>query len=91
MAENIIRDRVRIPPQNIEAEMALLGSVMLRPDCIYEIVDLVTPKTFYAERHAVIFEGMLDLFSKRRPIDLLSLSSALKEKNQLDQVVARLT
>lgn len=86
MAENIIRDRVRIPPQNIEAEMALLGSVMLRPDCIYEIVDLVTPKTFYAERHAVIFEGMLDLFSKRRPIDLLSLSSALKEKNQLDQV-----
>lgn len=86
MAENIIREKVRIPPQNIEAEMALLGSVMLRPDCIYEIVDIVTPKTFYAERHAVIFESMLDLFSKRRPIDLLSLSSVLKEKNQLEQV-----
>ncbi len=86
MADNIIREKVRIPPQNIEAEMALLGSIMLRPDSIYEIVDIVTPKTFYADRHAVIYDAMLDLFGKRRPIDLLSLSSHLKEKNQLDSV-----
>ncbi len=86
MAEHIIRDKVRIPPQNTEAEMALLGSIMLRPESIYEIIDLVTPKSFYAERHAIIFDTMLDLFTKRTPIDLLSLSSRLKEKNILDQM-----
>lgn len=86
MADNIIREKVRVPPQNIEAEMALLGSIMLRPDSIYEVIDIITPKSFYANRHAVIFEGMLDLFTKRTPIDLLSLSSRLKEKNHLDQV-----
>lgn len=86
MPENVIREKVRIPPQNIEAEMALLGSIMLRPDSIYEIVDLVTPKVFYAERHALIYDTMLDLFSKRTAIDLLSLSSRLKEKGQLDSV-----
>jgi replicative DNA helicase len=86
MPDNYIKEKVRIPPQNVEAEMALLGSIMLRPDSIYEVIDLVTPKTFYAERHGVIFDAMLDLFTKRTPIDLLSLSSRLKEKNQLDQV-----
>ncbi len=86
MSEHIIREKVRIPPQNTEAEMALLGSVMLRPDSIYEIIDFVTPKSFYAERHAIIYDSMLDLFTKRTPIDLLSLSSRLKEKNLLDQV-----
>lgn len=86
MADKIIRDKVRIPPQSIEAEMALLGSIMLRPEAIYEIVDLINTQSFYAEKHAIIFETMLELFSKRNPIDLLSLSSRLKEKGLLDQV-----
>ena len=86
IGDTLIREKVRIPPQSIEAEMALLGSVMLRSDAIYEIVDYVTQKSFYAERNAIIYEGMLDLFSKRTPIDLLSLSARLKEKNQLDQL-----
>ncbi len=66
--------------------MALLGSIMLRPDSIYEIIDVVSPGACYAERHAIIFEAMLDLFGKRTPIDLLSLSTRLKEKKLLDQV-----
>lgn len=86
IGDTLIREKVRIPPQSIEAEMALLGSVMLRSDAIYEIIDLVTPKTFYSERNAIIFDTMLELFAKRVPIDLLSLSGRLKEKNQLDQI-----
>lgn len=86
MSEAIIREKVRIPPQNVEAEMALLGSIMLRPDAIYEVIDFVDPKTFYAERHALIFEAMLDLFQKRTPIDLLSLSTHLKENGNLERV-----
>ncbi len=86
MPDTFIRDKVRIPPQSIEAEQALLGSVMLRPDAIYEIIDFITPKAFYAERHALVFDTMLELFTKRTPIDLLSLSSRLKEKSVLDQI-----
>jgi replicative DNA helicase len=86
MAVAISRDKLRIPPQSLEAEQALLGSIMLRPDAMYEFMDLIHPKSFYAEKHALIFETMLELFSKRDPIDLLSLSSRLKEKNILDSI-----
>ena len=78
--------KLRIPPHNLEAEMAMLGSIMLRPDCIYEIMDIVNPKCFYYEKHRTIFETMLELFSKRQPIDILSLSTRLKEKGLLERV-----
>ncbi|OHB00213.1 MAG: replicative DNA helicase [Candidatus Zambryskibacteria bacterium RIFCSPHIGHO2_12_FULL_43_12b] len=86
MAQNIIREKVRIPPQSLEAEMALLGSIMLRPEAIYEIMDIISPTSFYAEKHGIIYETMMELFGKRSPIDLLSLSSRLKEKKLLDQI-----
>ncbi|MHB0978025.1 MAG: replicative DNA helicase [Minisyncoccota bacterium] len=78
--------KLRIPPQSLEAEMALLGSIMLRPDSIYEIMDSITPKSFYFEKNRTIFETMLELFSKHQPIDILSLSSRLKEKELLERV-----
>ncbi len=78
--------KLRIPPQSLEAEMALLGSIMLRPDSIYEIMDSITPKSFYFEKNRTIFENMLELFSKHQPIDILSLSSRLKEKELLERV-----
>jgi len=77
---------LRIPPHSVEAEMALLGSVMLRPDAIYEIIDIVVPQSFYFEKHRLIFETMLELFGKHQPIDILSLSSRLKEKEQLERL-----
>lgn len=78
--------KIRVPPHNLEAEMALLGSVMLRPDAIYEIMDTVQPDSFYFEKHRLIYETMLELFSRREPIDILSLSSRLKEKDLLERV-----
>src|SRR3972149_45014 len=77
---------LRIPPHSLEAEMALLGSIMLRPDAIYEVLDIVTPNSFYFEKNRTIFENMLELFSKHQPIDILSLSSRLKEKELLERV-----
>ncbi|MEK7088383.1 MAG: replicative DNA helicase [Patescibacteria group bacterium] len=75
----------RIPPQNIDAERALLGSVMTRPDVIYDVVDIINGKSFYSERHKIIYETMLELFSKSQPIDLLSMASRLKEKELLER------
>lgn len=78
--------KIRVPPHNHEAEMALLGSIMLRPDAIYEIVDIVSPQSFYFEKHRAIFETMLELFQKHDPIDILSLTSRLKERELLERV-----
>ena len=77
---------LKIPPQNLEAEMALLGSVMLRPDALSEVMDTVHDRVFYAERNRLIWKAMLELSVKNIPIDLLSLSSRLKEKNELEAV-----
>ena len=81
-----VTNRLRIPPQNLESEMALLGSIMLRPEALYDIVDVVTADSFYSEKHRIIFDTMMELFTKHSPIDLLSVSSKLKEKGWLDQI-----
>ena len=80
------KTNLRIPPNNIEAEKALLGSIMLRPEVMYEVTDLAYPASFYSEKHRLIFETMLELFSKRNPTDLLTVSARLKEKNLLDEI-----
>lgn len=73
----------------MDAERALLGSIMLRSDAMYEIIDIVSPASFYAKKHRLIFEAMMDLFKKNNPIDLLSLSARLSEKNQIEEIGGR--
>lgn len=85
MNPNIKKPVTRIPPNNIDSERALLGSIMLRPEAIHEIMDIIKADAFYAEKHRIIFQSMGELFSKNEPIDLLTLSARLTEKNQLDQ------
>jgi len=77
---------LRIPPQNIDSEKALLGSIMLKPEAMHEIIDMVKPNSFYSEKHRIIYNSMLELFEKNEPIDILSLSSKLKEKKQFEQI-----
>src|SRR3989338_6886404 len=81
-----IQNRLRIPPQNLEAEMALLGSIMLRPEALHDIIDIVNAESFYSEKHRIVYDTMMELFGKRSPIDLLSISARLKEKGWLDQI-----
>jgi replicative DNA helicase len=86
MSQQIIKKTTtRIPPNNIDSERALLGSIMLRPEAIHEIMDIIKADAFYAEKHRIIFQSMGELFQKNEPIDLLTLSARLNEKNQLDQ------
>ena len=75
---------LRIPPQNTDSEKALLGSIMLRPEVFYDILDIISDDCFYSEKHRLVFGAMTDLFAKKEPIDLLTLSSLLKEQNQLE-------
>ncbi|MEK7178907.1 MAG: replicative DNA helicase [Patescibacteria group bacterium] len=80
---------IRIPPQSLDAEKALLGSVMLRPETMYDVLDIVSPDSFYSEKHRIIYRAMLELHEKKEPIDLLSLSARLDEKGQLSQIGGR--
>jgi replicative DNA helicase len=86
MATEIRKINIRIPPQNIESERALLGSIMLRPEALAEIMDILRPEAFYADKHKTIFEAMVHLYERREPIDLLTLSSKLKESVDLDRI-----
>ncbi len=76
---------LKIPPQNIEAEKALLGSVMIRGEVMHDIVDLVGESSFYSNQHKSIWGTLFELHSKGTPIDMLSVSARLKEKSLLDQ------
>ncbi len=80
------KQNFRIPPQSIDAEQAVLGSIMLRPGAIHEINDFIIPESFYASKHADIYRVMLELSGKGEPIDILSVSQKLKEHGLLDQV-----
>jgi len=76
----------RLPPQNIEAEQSVLGSLMLDKDAIIKISDILKPEDFYRGTHKIIFETMLELFEKNEPIDLLSVSNRLEEKEKLKEI-----
>jgi len=76
----------RLPPQNIEAEQSVLGSLMLGKDTIIRVADLLKPGDFYRQIHNIIFEVMLDLYEKSEPIDLLSLTSRLEDRKQIDEI-----
>ena len=77
-------EHLRVPPHSLEAEMSLLGSIMLDKDAIIKVADLVRPGDFYKEDHNFIYETILELYEKREPIDVLSLSNRIDEKKRLD-------
>lgn len=77
---------VRIPPHNAEAEQSVLGAIMIDPKSIDMVSDVIRPEDFYENKHGDIFEAMLELYVKREPIDLLSLSNKLKERKVLKNI-----
>lgn len=79
-------NHLRVPPQSVDSEKALLGAIMLKPDTLHELMDTISPESFYAEKHRTIFKAMVDLFTKGDPIDLLSLSTKLKDSKTIDQI-----
>ncbi|NBV77375.1 replicative DNA helicase [bacterium] len=77
---------VRVPPQDIDTEKALLGAVMLSQNAMYEVADVIRADAFYAGKHRTIFEAMLSLYEKGEPIDVVTVSGKLKERKLLKEV-----
>ncbi len=84
------KNNLKIPPQNNESEMAVLGSIMMSPDSLNEVLDIIIPEAFYSARHRLIFGAILKLFSDGKPIDLISVSEFLKANKNLDQAGGRI-
>ncbi len=77
---------IKIPPQDIEAEKSLLGSLMLDKEAITKIADTLRMEDLYKRSHQHIYQVIEDLFTKGDPIDLISVASKLKERNQLENI-----
>ena len=74
----------KLPPQNLDSEKSLLGAVLIDEEIMADISELVKPKDFYDKSHGVIYDGMLRLFERHKPVDLLTLTDELKRKKELD-------
>ncbi len=86
MSQNI---NDKLPPQNIEAEESLLGCLMIDKNAIFQVMDLVKKEDFYKEKHQDVYQAITDLCDKREPLDILSVSAKLKEKNKLKEIGGR--
>ena len=79
----------RVPPQNIDAEKSVLGSILLDRDALIEVSGWLLPTHFYDERHIAIYQTILELFESGLPIDLVTVSDSLKKKKMLSKIGGR--
>ena len=76
----------KIPPQNLEAEMSVLGSMLIEEEAISKAVELLDGSHFYKENHQKIFSAILELYEDGRGVDLITLSEKLKKENSLERI-----
>lgn len=76
----------KVPPQNIDAEMSLLGAILIDEEVLADASELVANKDFYDKRHRMIFSGMMRLYERHKPVDLLTLTDELKKKDEFDAI-----
>ncbi len=82
----VIPEGGRIPPHSVETEEIVLGQILLEANAIESVVNFLKPESFYREAHGKIYDAMLDLYKKNEPINILTVSDALKKKFLLDSI-----
>ncbi|MBU1041529.1 MAG: replicative DNA helicase [Proteobacteria bacterium] len=76
----------RVPPQNLEAEQAVLGGVFLRNSLFHSLVDLISADDFYSPAHRIIYRTFETLYSKNSPVDLITVGEHLTQTGKLESV-----
>lgn len=76
----------RIPPHSEEAEVSVLGSILIDREAIVDVAEFLKPEHFYRESNGLVYEAMLQLYEKREPIDVLTVKEQLKKMHALKQV-----
>ncbi|MCP4232161.1 MAG: replicative DNA helicase, partial [Aestuariibacter sp.] len=77
-------EKLKIPPHSIEAEQAVLGSMLIDPETWDKVTELVTDTEFYNRSHQIIFKAILDLLANSNPVDLITVSEVLEKNDQLE-------
>lgn len=84
---DIARELVKhVPPHSPEAEIAVLAGLVLRPQLMNSIGDMLTPDDFYMPPHKIIFQAFLDLYSRSAPITLVSTAELLRDQKKLEEI-----
>lgn len=76
----------RVPPQNIEAEQAVLGAMLIDKEAIAKTTEVLSADDFYREAHRVIFSAMLELYNKNEAVDMVTVTEILKRDNKLEDI-----
>lgn len=76
----------RLPPQNIEAEVSVLGGILLENEALNQVLEVLQTGDFYREAHRKIFSAMVQLYERNEPVDLITLAEILKKKDELEAV-----
>ncbi|MFA6431878.1 MAG: replicative DNA helicase [Candidatus Margulisiibacteriota bacterium] len=76
----------KIPPQNLQAEQSVLGSMLIDKNAVVRTIDILNPESFYRDAHRYIFEAILALFERAEPVDLVTVSEFLRKNGKLDAV-----
>ena len=75
----------RVPPQNIEAEQAVLGAMLIKKEAISEVAQILNESDFYREAHRVVFQAMLELFNRNEAVDLITVTEQLRKDELLEK------
>ncbi len=78
--------KLKVQPQNLEAERSVLGAIFLDKDAIVNVAEFLIPEHFYDEKHKIIYEAILALYDKRDPIDIITVPAQLKKAKKLNEV-----
>jgi replicative DNA helicase len=83
--EKVVASPLKVPPQNLEAEQAILAGILINNDAMNQVVDSISADDFYREAHTHVFAGMIELYNNNEPIDLITLSQHLRVKGLLEK------
>ena len=83
MPDSILK---RVPPQNIEAEQATLGSMLISPEALEKAAEILRPEDFYRPTHQEIFDALYSMYERKEPIDIVMVVNELKKRNKLDYI-----
>ncbi len=79
----------RLPPQSLEAELSVLGSILIDRDAVVEVAEFLRPADFYRDANGRIYAAMLELFERREPVDIVTVSEVLERNDELDGIGGR--
>ena len=77
---------VKLPPHDTASEESVLGSLLIDKDAVINVIDMLKPEFFYSDAHQAIFQAILDLYTQREPIDIVTIGTQLKKNKRLKDV-----